>query len=256
MSPPATAASAEKRSQSSPTWADTRDEMAIAQLRSRLPAPAEPCTHEGCRISFSSVAEGKIVRDGRTLEVVLYATVSGDGGGHSTRVSISLAEFEGSRLVRTQLHFADAGTYGRPFEADERYVIVPLNSREYAVVIEDHDMHLGQATDHLSVFIVTAGGVMLGYSKEAGLDNSGTGTRPDTRWHTAWMLIDVPDGRPELFLTRRGLDEGRIVDAIERRRWNGSDFAPVPMAVTETVPGTAGASASAASATGSSTAPR
>lgn len=222
--------------------------MAIAEITKRLPPPAEPCADSACRISHSAVAEGTVRRDHVTLEVVLYASVQGDGGGHSTRVQISLAEFRGSRLVRTQVHFTEAGTYGRPFEAGERYVIVPLNDSEYAVVIEDHDLRFGEATDFLSVFIVAKDGAVLGYAADAGVDTSDWSPGPSTNWRTAWTLIDVPGGRPELFLARRGVNEGRVVDAVERRRWNGTGFIPVPLASPEGRPGAAEVAASGAAA--------
>jgi hypothetical protein len=41
------------------------------------------------------------------------------------------------------------------------------------------------------------------------------------------VLIQVPDGLPELLITKRGVKDGELLDEVERYRWNGGEFTPV-----------------------------
>ena len=213
-----------------PSWAETRDEMASLHLTAQAKPGSEPCERGGCGIRHTPVADGHVQLEEGGREVVLYATIVGDGGAHPVKVAISLVEFEGSKLVRSFVHFTEAGTYGRPFESGERYSIVPINQREYAVVIEDRDLAFGQVTGRLSVHVVGRSGIKSGFSADTEDDRSGMGSGPNVVWRTGWTLVDVPFGRPELFLAKRGVDDGRFIDAVERYRWNGTDFTPVPLA--------------------------
>lgn len=222
-----------------PVIPETRTPFEIERderIEARLNAYAWPkfdcmTAPEPCLWRHGELAHERIHRKDKRIDVFVYGSVIGDGGGHAAKAPLSVVEVDDKgRVINASIAFTEGGIYGRPMANAERYSVVPLNDREYAVVIEENDMHFGEAEETLRVVMFTDGLSSGSFGTEIGGNYDERG-HPKSDWKGKWMLVQVPNGDPELVITKRGMREGRPLDTVERFQWTGRTFAPIALPV-------------------------
>lgn len=231
---------------------DSRSQFEIerdAAVRARLNRHpwAEPgCVkdREPCALWHALLTQQRIERDGQRFDVFVYGSGYRESEGHSTKAPISMVETDAKgKVVHAHVDFTEGGIYGQPQMNGERYTVIPLDEHAYAVAIEESDMHFGLVDETLSVHLFVDGKLRGVFSGPIGADYDESSSTRST-WKGGWTLIQVPKSGPELLITKRGIQDGKPLDTIERYRWDGKAFTLLALPATESVAASAAAAAS------------
>lgn len=206
--------------------------IAIEQLTKALGGIDNAKCDMDCGPAHWFLGEQDVGLNGETRKALLFGSNTG-GRCHACNAVLSLFEWESRdahwTMSNSKVAFVQWWDWGTI--APEEVSLHQLDEHSYAILLTSTSLNFGQSYTDLRIYWRHDDKIDPILMTAIGEDDDGFLPEEDkkslTQWHAAVSFVPVPNDKPELVLTRRGVYAGRAINEVLRYRFMDNKYVQI-----------------------------